>query len=621
MITVLTAQSHPSVGGRFPDIPLLHLLRRWQRSCGANPPRKYHELGACGVPFESRNLKIQRVRRVASYSFAGSLASGYTIHFYVLLFAMSKSKTDPEIKPRSKNKSQSLIEFAEKKLKLNVWPKMTEIFEAVAPADGTAGSRKILIRSCNGAGKTTALAAICNWYFLQHPDSIVLTTASSWNQVKRNLWGEIRRQAREAKLFGKKKIKMFETKIVLSEKHFMIGISPNLPENAMGFHAPHILVAVDEATGVDREIFDALTGNLSGTNAQIVLICNPINKDSYAYDAEHSGEWDVIHISAFDHPNVSGIDHNAGGIAHGAGGLDHDEKGNENIPGAVTRAWVEDRADAWSFTVGADAADLRAAVRIPWLDTWYRKTPIFQSRVLGEWSELDTIGFIPLELIERYVMPAPKFQFIADPPKPSGAKIRAMGVDISRGVGEDATVYAYFDVFPSTDGSPNGPDVQLKFQQFYDDDLMSTADRIEREYNRCFVEGIELVIAIDDTGVGGGVSDKLKRESIPFYPVNFNSKPKGFLPSKEIANARAEMYFLLSKELLAGTLQLIDHKKFHQELSSIRLDVVKNSTAYKMEDKALTKQRLGRSPDFADATALARYALRLHKRAKSVKFM
>jgi hypothetical protein len=34
---------------------------------------------------------------------------------------------------------------------------MTEIFEAVAPADGTAGPRKILVRSCNGVGKTTAL--------------------------------------------------------------------------------------------------------------------------------------------------------------------------------------------------------------------------------------------------------------------------------------------------------------------------------------------------------------------------------------------------------------------------------------------------------------------------------
>ncbi len=478
---------------------------------------------------------------------------------------------------------------------------MQEIFEAVE-----SGERKILIRSCNGAGKTTALAAICNWYFTTYKDSIVLTTASSWTQVKRNLWGEIRRQARAAKLHKQKQTTRTATSITISDKHFMLGISPREPENAMGFHAPHILIAVDEATGVSREIFDALTGNLSGSNAQIVLICNPINKDSYAYEAERSGQWKVITISAFDHPNVTGITDDGNG---------NDGKGNEDIGGAVTRAWIEDRAKSWSYEISVDSADLHGAVQIPWTNTWYRKTPILQSRVLGEWSEFDSIGFIPMELIERYVIDDPKFQFVVDTPAPSGAKVRAMGVDVSRGVGEDATVYAYFDVFD------DGPDVQLPFKEFYDDDLMATADRIQREYNRCFVQGIELVIAIDDTGLGGGVSDKLKREGIPFYPVNFNSKPKGFLPGKEIANARAEMYFVLNHELLAGKLRLVDHKKFHQELSSIRLDVVKSGTANKMEDKELTKRRLGRSPDFADATALARYALQLHKYAKNKKFL
>ena len=40
-----------------------------------------------------------------------------------------------------------------------------------------------------------------------------------------------------------------------------------------------------------------------------------------------------------------------------------------------------------------------------------------------------------------------------------------------------------------------------------------------------------------------------------------------------------------------------------------------------MEDKALTKQRLARSPDFADATALARYALQLKKYEKKSRVL
>jgi hypothetical protein len=412
-------------------------------------------------------------------------------------------------------------------------------------------------------------------------------------QVRRNLWGEIRRQAREAKLYLDKDgnpLRLGETLIKLSDKHFMVGISPKIPENAMGFHAPHILVAVDEATGVDREIFDALTGNLTGVDALIVLICNPIDQDSYAYEAEQSGQWKVIHISAFDHPNVV--------------------NDTEEITGAVTRTWVMDRLKSWTFEVKKDIADAGKAIYVWWTDQWFRRNSIVDARILGEWSQLESAGFITMELIERNVRSRagiPREEWGAVPPFAEGsARIRALGVDISRGVGEDTTVYASFDVHE------DGPDIQRLFQTFYDDDLMDTADRIRTEYEKCLAEGIQLVIAIDDTGVGGGVSDKLRRDNIPIFAVNFNHKPKGFLRGKEVANARAEMYFVLNEELLLGKIQLIDFKRFHKELSSIRLDVAKTkNSAYKMEDKSLTRQRLGRSPDYADATALARYALRL----------
>jgi len=465
---------------------------------------------------------------------------------------------------------------------------MEEIFDAFAPADGSPGHRKILVRSCNGAGKTTALAAICNWYFTRYSDSIVLTTASSWMQVKRNLWSEIRRQAREGKLYPQKKATFTDTSITLSDKHFMIGISPNIPENAMGFHARHILIAVDEATGVDREIMDALMGNLTGADAQIVMICNPIDKDSFPYQAERSGDWKLIHISAFDHPNV--VD------------------GIETIPGAVTREWIADRLRAWSFEVKYDAGEFSRMVNVEWLDKWYRKTAIAQARILGEWAQLDVIGFIPLELIQRNLMPT----LTGSNPRP---KVRSMGVDISRGVGADATVYAFFDIYD------NAPDLQLPFKVIYDEDLMATADRIKCEFERCKADGIHLIIAIDDTGLGGGVTDKLKRESIDFHPVNFNHRPKGFFPGKDIANARAEMYFVLQQELIDRKLHLMNDTEFHQELSSIRLDISQTNGSFKMEDKADIRQRLGRSPDYADATALARYALRLEAIRKREKLL
>ncbi len=190
-----------------------------------------------------------------------------------------------------------------------------------------------------------------------------------------------------------------------------------------------------------------------------------------------------------------------------------------------------------------------------------------------------------------------------------------MGVDISRGVGRDATVYTWFDVHS------DGPDVQTKFNMTLNDDLMTTADKIKSEYDKCEAEGVELIIAIDDTGLGGGVSDRLKRMNVPYFAVNFTQKPMKLFPGKALANARAEMYFVLQSELLEGEILLRDFKRFHEELSAIRLEISALSGAYKMEDKITLKERLGHSPDYADATALARYALRLHKYAKKARVM
>jgi len=534
--------------------------------------------------------------------------------------------------------------FASKKLGIDCWPKMREIFDAVE-----RGERKILVRSCNGAGKTTALAALCNWKLSQFPESIVLTTASSWTQVTRSLWGEIRRQARFASLYDQSDIA--STHIKLDDKHYAIGISPSMPENAQGFHAPNMLIAVDEATGVQREIIDALWGNATGSDAQMIMIYNPIDETSYPFTAEETGKWHVITISAFEHPNVI--------------------EGREIIPGAVTREWIEDRLQAWSYEVNREevksstnhdgsitatpeptlpdpmkrpkgfehpmydkmqwmvelglavwkvgyepeeapknpsmpeplnnfqALDTHASfstqdsslVYVPWRDTWWKKTELVATRICGEWPMDGGESYIERGLILRTF----------DVAEERGA--RALGVDVARS-GNDRTVFAFFD-----------GNTQLPFECSFGKDLMATANRIVELYKQGWT-----TIAVDDTGIGGGVTDRLRELKIPHVPVNFSSKPKRFIRYKEIANARAEMYFLLEEEIRAGKLKLIDDKEMIQELSAFRI-VVDQSTAYRIEDKAIIKQRLGRSPDKSDAVALARYGIRLSKLAAMPKLL
>jgi phage terminase large subunit len=438
---------------------------------------------------------------------------------------------------------------------------MQEIFSAIEH-----GHRKILVRSCNGAGKTTALAALCLWKLSQFENSIVLTTASSWTQVTRSLWGEIRSLARRAGLFQEKDISA--TQIKLDDKHFAIGISPTIPENAQGFHAPHMLIAVDEATGVEREIIDALMGNATSKDAQIVLIYNPIDTTSFPFEAEETGDWKLITISAFEHPNVI--------------------EGHELIPGAVTREWIDDRLKSWSYFVEApqDELEAQSCIYVPWQNQWYKKTAIVAARIFGEWPPEGGEGLIDLSLIRasRTVEAIP------------GEK--CLGVDVAR-YGSDRTVFAFF----------NGNE-QYPFEAFYGKDLMRTANRIKELYDQGWK-----TITIDDTGIGGGVTDRLRELDIQVNAVNFARQAKGILPSKPCVNSRTEMYFCLENELRRREVILVNDRELEQELTAIRLTFDDSMEAYGLESKERIIRRLGRSPDKADATALARYGLILARYA------
>ena len=485
--------------------------------------------------------------------------------------------------------------FIQTKLQIALWSKLNEVLDALA-----SGKKRILIRSANGVGKTALLAAICNWKLATHKDSIVLTTASSHTQVRRNLWGEIRAQARLSKLFGKKQI--HDTVIQLDDKHYAIGISPREPENAQGFHSRSMLIAIDEATGVDREIINALMATATGDDTQIVMIYNPMTSDSFVYEAERSGEWHIITIGAMEHPNV---------IIE-----------EEAIVGAVTCDSIRERLRSWSYEVAPHSDDGA------YIDNkWWRKTSEMTKRILGEWAEDSGEGFIPMHLIKRAVVGVPPLNLphisggdlgtftlrVNDPsPSPSTnvegdrsksfssdqgvARVKALGVDIARG-GEDETVFSYFD-----------GDVQTHLRAIRTKDILTIAELIADDYANGYA-----IIAIDDTGIGGGVADILRSRGIPHHAVNFAQSAKGFFRQqrKQLANARAEMYFVLDDELKRGVITLADDAMLHQELASVRLKMNASTEAYLLESKDDIKSRLGRSPDRADATALARYGVKL----------
>jgi phage terminase large subunit len=106
-------------------------------------------------------------------------------------------------------------------------------------------------------------------------------------------------------------------------------------------------------------------------------------------------------------------------------------------------------------------------------------------------------------------------------------------------------------------------------------------------------------IKVDDTGVGGGVTDKLNRLGGNVIPVNFGGKPKD---KEKYTTVADEMWF----DFPITEISIPNDPQLLQELGGRLYDYDKIGRK-KIEPKKKYKERLKRSPDKADALLLCYY--------------
>jgi hypothetical protein len=125
-------------------------------------------------------------------------------------------------------------------------------------------------------------------------------------------------------------------------------------------------------------------------------------------------------------------------------------------------------------------------------------------------------------------------------------------------------------------------------------EIASLARALEREH------GEKPILVVDDAGVGGGVTDRL-RELGEFYVEDFNAARSARHPA-DYPNRRSESWFDL-----ADALPLIDldaDEDLAADLLAPRYSIDSQGRRV-VEPKADTKRRLRRSPDRADAVVMA----------------
>lgn len=223
--------------------------------------------------------------------------------------------------------------------------------------------------------------------------------------------------------------------------------------------------------------------------------------------------------------------------------------------------------------IGSDATDLG------------EHSPLFVAMVLGEFPEESDDTVIPVSYAQANVK-----RVVSD----EGA--RYLGVDVAR-FGEDET--ALVSLFGRR------AEVSSVYQG---KDTVWTTGRIGELHDRWkYAE-----IGIDDSGVGGGVTDQCRTNSMPVRAINFGSKD-GLTQPDRYVDIKAQMYFILRDELEAGAkdpgnpevgLCLPDDNKLIHQLCMQQYEF-DNQQRRKVEGHAKLKARGEHSPDRADALAIA----------------
>lgn len=229
---------------------------------------------------------------------------------------------------------------------------------------------------------------------------------------------------------------------------------------------------------------------------------------------------------------------------------------NNEFPGLVTRDWIDQRKEEWG-----------------------ENNPIYKSRVLGEFPVEGEDTLIPLSWVERSI----------DRKIENSDKDKTfLGVDVAR-FGSDHTAFVII----------KGKNI-LHIEGYNGRATTETAGKCIELYRRFSCSNI----AIDDTGVGGGVVDILTEQKYPVMPVNFGEKAKD---DSRFDNLKTEIFWNLREDFEKSNISIPKNDKLISELPSLKYEMTSRGKMHIVSKDKMRKLGL-KSPDYADALVIAHFA-------------
>lgn len=451
---------------------------------------------------------------------------------------------------------------------------------------GTPSFKNIALESATGTGKTYALARIVFWFLDCFENSLVVTTAPSEAQLKLGLWSEISMLYPKIKSLRPNAQKwlfrlaleiqgdegMTEVERVNAVQNawhavaFVTGTTADevSANKARGFHRRHMLIILEECTGIPYPILTAFQNTCTGNTNYILAVGNPDNEFDTLHQFAMQSDCVNFRISAKDHPNIVFQ--------------------SERYQGAVTQSSINSRTAVY----GEDSQLWNAMVR-------------------GISPEQSADSLIKRQWVENCL-----FNENADPDD----SYPAVGIDVANSEAGDKAALAW--------GRASRLEVVQEFQcdnathlaynLIYEDYQLS--EKLYTDYSTQKLKEYDIdpaFIGIDAVGVGVATVNAFLDEGMPsvnalqgaawdeVIPVDKETEK----PKYKFRNLRAQMYWELREDLRASRINIAIvndelRNQLVRELCIPKFDV--STGAIAIEKKESIKKRLGgKSPNLADA--------------------
>lgn len=449
-------------------------------------------------------------------------------------------------------------------------------------------------------GKTFIAGVAANWWYDCWPEHICYVTAPTWSQALGLTFKAVKSQRRELKLSGR----ILDSGLVKDEDplkegaHYIRALNADTGEGFQGEHDAPILIILEEGVGVAKYIWEAAKGLMTHPDCRLFVIGNPTDEATEFGIAAESQNYNVISISALDHPNIKAE-------------LKCDPA---PFPKAVRLLWLyemlrdecersdTDHEDAFEFHSLPDIEGALSGVPVSGEKWYYMPTAVFQGRVLGVFPTQADQQVIP----KAWLRTQPRLE-------PTATDAPEMGSDVAR-FGDDRTTIFVRRGACLMSGREirkmDGAEVALACME---DALTAVREWKGPDWTASTPQAEQVALAkrvpikIDTTGGPGmGPFFVLRTQGYNAIGVNSSEPPND---PEQYRNKRSELWFDVRRRAQEKRL---DYSRLRQDIR-LRLEREWSTPKYRapsykiVEEKEKMKARLGYSPDLADGANLAFY--------------